>query len=58
MPESMQDRMPTQDPAEDGAFFSTGNHPVETLLPLHHMAQAGYGIDVATISGGPGKFEW
>lgn len=39
-------------------FFSTGNHPVETLLPIHHMYEAGYGIDVATISGGPGKFEW
>lgn len=108
MTEATQDRTPTQDPAEDGAFFpspyslsqytapttdfdglateeqyrggrwkvlviaaherymhmrngtffSTGNHPVETLLPLHHMAQAGYGIDVATLTGGPGKFEW
>lgn len=42
----------------NATFFSTGNHPVETLLPIHHMEQAGYGIDVATISGGPGKFEW
>lgn len=42
----------------NGTFFSTGNHPVETLLPIHHMAEAGYGIDVATTSGGPGKFEW
>lgn len=108
MTETTQDRTPTQDPAEDGAFFpspysltqytapttdfdglateeqyrggrwkvlviaaherymrmrngtffSTGNHPVETLLPLHHMAQAGYGIDVATLTGGPGKLEW
>lgn len=39
-------------------FFSTGNHPVETLLPIHHMHEAGYTVDVATISGGPGKFEW
>lgn len=39
-------------------YFSTGNHPVETLLPIHHMYEAGYGIDVATITGGPGKFEW
>lgn len=45
-------------PMQNGSFFSTGNHPVETLLPLHHMQQAGYGIDVATLSGGPGKFEW
>ncbi|KAA5837089.1 glyoxalase III HchA [Saccharopolyspora hirsuta] len=43
---------------QNGTFFSTGNHPVETLLPIHHMAQAGYGIDIATISGGPGKIEW
>ncbi len=21
---------------ENGKMFSTGNHPVETLLPLHH----------------------
>lgn len=39
-------------------FFSTGNHPVETLLPLHHMLEAGYDVDVATISGAPAKFEW
>lgn len=43
---------------KNGRFFSTGNHPVETLLPIHHMYEAGYGIDVATLSGGPGKFEW
>ena len=43
---------------KNGKFFSTGNHPVETLLPIHHMQQAGYGIDVATVSGNPGKFEW
>lgn len=39
-------------------FFSTGNHPVETLLPLHHMHQAGFGVDVATLTGGPVKLEW
>ncbi|MYM19791.1 protein deglycase HchA [Brevibacterium sp. 5221] len=43
---------------DNGTFFSTGNHPVETLLPLHHMAHAGYGIDIATIDGTPAKFEW
>ncbi|GAB3306391.1 protein deglycase HchA [Epidermidibacterium keratini] len=43
---------------QNETFFSTGNHPVETLLPIHHMAQAGYGIDIATIDGDPGKFEW
>jgi len=39
-------------------LFSTGNHPVETLLPLHHMHQAGFGVDVATLTGGPVKLEW
>ena len=43
---------------QNETFFSTGNHPVETLLPLHHIAEAGYGIDIATVSGEPGKFEW
>ncbi|MCW1248897.1 protein deglycase HchA [Acaricomes phytoseiuli] len=43
---------------QNETFFSTGNHPVETLLPIHHMAQAGYGIEIATLSGEPGKFEW
>ncbi|WP_309131099.1 glyoxalase III HchA [Brevibacterium sp.] len=39
-------------------FFSTGNHPVETLLPIHHMAEAGYSIDIATPTGAPAKVEW
>lgn len=43
---------------KNGKFFSTGNHPVETLLPIHHMHEAGYEIEVATVSGGAGKFEW
>lgn len=42
----------------NGTFFSTGNHPVETLLPMHHIMQAGYAVDIATLSGGPGKVEW
>jgi len=39
-------------------LFSTGNHPVETLLPLHHVLQAGFEVEVATLTGGPVKFEW
>ncbi|WP_253705444.1 hypothetical protein [Brachybacterium sp. P6-10-X1] len=31
-------------------FFSTGNHPVETLLPVLHLQAAGYEIEVATAS--------
>lgn len=40
------------------SFFSTGNHPVETLLPMYHLDQAGFQIDIATLSGNPVKFEW
>ncbi|GAA1809499.1 glyoxalase III HchA [Brevibacterium celere] len=43
---------------QNETFFSTGNHPVETLLPMYHIAQAGYEIDIATLDGEPGKFEW
>lgn len=42
---------------QNGKFFSTGNHPVETLLPMHHMDQAGFPIEVATVSGNPVKVE-
>lgn len=40
-----------------GEFFSTGNHPVEMLLPMYHMDAAGFDIDIATLSGDPVKFE-
>lgn len=42
---------------KNGKLFSTGNHPVETLLPMLHIHQAGFEIDVATLSGNPVKFE-
>lgn len=45
-------------PTANGHLFSTGNHPVETLLPMYHLDKAGFGIDVATLSGNPVKFEW
>ncbi|KAK8143796.1 hypothetical protein G3M48_006738 [Beauveria asiatica] len=44
-------------PMADGRFFSTGNHPVELLLPLLHLDAAGFDVDVATLSGEPVKFE-
>ncbi|WP_255624245.1 glyoxalase III HchA [Pseudonocardia sp. ICBG1034] len=44
-------------PLADGRFFSTGNHPVEMLLPLMHLVSAGYEIEVATISGNMVKLE-
>lgn len=40
-----------------GEFFSTGNHPVEMLLPVLHLDAAGFEVDVATISGDPVKLE-
>ena len=43
---------------DNGTFFSTGNHPVETLLPMYHLDKAGFGFDVATVSGNPVKFEF
>lgn len=40
-----------------GKLFSTGNHPIETLLPMIHLERAGFSFDIATLSGGPVKFE-
>lgn len=42
---------------ENGKMFSTGNHPVEMLLPLHHLMEAGFDVDVATLTGYPVKLE-
>jgi D-lactate dehydratase / protein deglycase len=42
---------------QNGTFFSTGNHPVEMLLPMYHLDQAGFPIDVVTLSGNPVKLE-
>ena len=42
---------------KNGKLFSTGNHPVETLLPMLHIHHAGFEIDVATLSGNPVKLE-
>lgn len=42
---------------DGGEFFSTGNHPVEMLLPVLHLDAAGFDVDVATISGDPVKLE-
>jgi molecular chaperone Hsp31 and glyoxalase 3 len=42
---------------QNGTMFSTGNHPVETLLPMYHLDKAGFEFDIATVSGNPVKFE-
>jgi D-lactate dehydratase / protein deglycase len=44
-------------PLKNGRFFSTGNHPVEMLLPMSHLAAAGYDFDIATLSGNMAKLE-
>lgn len=43
---------------DNGTMFSTGNHPLETLLPMYHLDKAGFAFDVATLSGNPVKFEY
>ncbi len=42
---------------QNGRMFSTGNHPVEMLLPMYHFDAAGFDIEVATLSGNPAKLE-
>ena len=42
---------------KNGKYFSTGNHPIDTLLPLMHLHHAGFEIEVATLSGNQVKFE-
>ncbi len=37
----------------NGRKFSTGNHPVETLVPLLHLEAAGYEADLYTPTGSP-----
>ena len=41
----------------NGKRFSTGNHPVEMLLPMMHLVDAGFGIDVVTPTGAPVQIE-
>lgn len=45
-------------PTDNGTLFSTGNHPVETLVPMYHLHQAGFDFDIATLSGRMAKFEY
>ena len=41
----------------NGKKFSTGNHPVEMLLPILHLKNAGFDVDVVTPTGKPVKIE-
>lgn len=42
---------------KNGKLFSTGNHPVETFLPMLHLRNAGFEFEIATPSGKPAIFE-
>lgn len=42
---------------KNGKLFSTGNHPVEALVPMLHLKNAGFEFEVATPTGKPVVFE-
>jgi molecular chaperone Hsp31 and glyoxalase 3 len=42
---------------QNGKMFSTGNHPVEALLPMLHLKNAGFEFDITTPTGKPVLFE-
>jgi len=42
---------------QNGKMFSTGNHPVEALLPMLHLQNAGFDFEIATPTGKPVVFE-
>ena len=42
---------------KNGKLFSTGNHPVEALLPILHLKNAGFNFEIATPTGKPVVFE-
>jgi len=42
---------------QNGKLFSTGNHPVEALVPMLHLKNAGFDFEIATPTGKPVVFE-
>ncbi len=42
---------------KNGKMFSTGNHPVEALLPMLHLRNAGFEFEIVTPTGKPVVFE-
>ncbi len=42
---------------KNGTKFSTGNHPVEMLVPMLHLKRAGFDIDIYTPTGKSVKIE-
>lgn len=43
---------------DNGTLFSTGNHSIETLVPMYHLHKAGSKFDIATVSGNSMKLEF
>ena len=42
---------------QNGKLFSTGNHPIEALLPMLHLRNAGFDFEIVTQTGKPVVFE-
>ena len=42
---------------KNGTLFSTGNHPIEALLPMLHLKNAGFEFEIVTPTGKPVVFE-
>lgn len=42
---------------KNGKMFSTGNHPIEALVPMLHLKNAGFDFEIATPKGKPVVFE-
>ncbi len=42
---------------QNGKWFSTGNHPVEALVPMLHLKNAGFSFEVYTPNGKPAVLE-
>ena len=42
---------------KNGKLFSTGNHPIEALVPMLHLKNAGFDFQIVTPNGRPVVFE-
>ena len=42
---------------KNNKLFSTGNHPIESLVPMLHLKNAGFDFEIATPTGKPVVFE-
>ena len=42
---------------KNGKLFSTGNHPIEALVPMLHLKNAGFDFQIVTSNGKPVVFE-